>query len=367
MSVANDLSVTAAGAGSATAPQWRLSRSLLRMPLFGKILIANALIVALVAVLGAALAVRVGATGLPRPATELIALIAFWGIAASVVVNGLILRIALLPLKKLEETARRVEQGDLDARVEPSDLADRNFERIVLTFNAMLDGAARYRQRLRDVAARALTAAESERKRIALELHDGTAQQLAGLRVRLRLVRNLDDQEMRNAQLDQVSREIAEAIDEVRRMARNLRPQALDVLGLAPAIESHARSLSEAADLSLDLRLDLDGAGLAPEVELALYRILQEALSNVVRHSGASTVRIGLSRSSASAVELSIEDDGAGFHVERILADQTRGLGLLGMHERAGYIGGSVDVVSTPGRGTRIVVRVPGASARLSA
>jgi two-component system sensor histidine kinase UhpB len=231
----------------------------------------------------------------------------------------------------------------------------------------MLDSAARYRQRLRDVAARALTAAEAERKRIALELHDGTAQQLAGLRIRLRLVRDLDDPTARAAQLEQVSREIGEAIEEVRRMAMNLRPQALDVLGLAPAIESHARSLAEAADLSLDLKLDPLVGALDSEIELALYRILQEALSNVVRHSGASKVRIDLRRGGNGEAEMSVEDDGAGFHVERILGDEARGLGLLGMQERAGYIGGSVHVESSPGRGTRVLVLAPGPSARLSA
>jgi signal transduction histidine kinase len=367
MNVVPDASRKGSGALERVATFTRLRRWLLRVPLFAKLLIANAVIVTIVAALGVALTLRAGVGGSPMPATEAIAFIALSGIATSVVVNGIILRIALVPLKKLEETARRVEGGDLDARVEPSDLADRNFERTVSTFNAMLDSAARYRQRLRDVAARALTAAEAERKRIALELHDGTAQQLAGLRIRLRLVRDLDDPTARAAQLEQVSREIGEAIEEVRRMAMNLRPQALDVLGLAPAIESHARSLAEAADLSLDLKLDPLVGALDSEIELALYRILQEALSNVVRHSGASKVRIDLRRGGNGEVEMSVEDDGAGFHVERILGDEVRGLGLLGMQERAGYIGGSVHVESSPGRGTRVLVFAPGPSARLSA
>jgi two-component system sensor histidine kinase UhpB len=145
-------------------------------------------------------------------------------------------------------------------------------------------------------------------------------------------------------------------------MAKGLRPPALDVLGLAPAIESYARSLAEAADLELDLRSDLVDGVLTPDVELILYRILQEALSNVVRHSGASAVRIRLARRGTD-VELVIEDDGAGFDVGAELSDRSRGLGLFGMQERAAYIGGTVSIVSTPGRGTTVAVTVPIAEA----
>jgi signal transduction histidine kinase len=180
--------------------------------------------------------------------------------------------------------------------------------------------------------------------------------------VRLRLARATDDAEVREAQLEHVSREIGEAIEEVRRMAKGLRPPALDVLGLAPAIDSYARSLADAADLQLDLRSDLIGGVLTPDVELMLYRILQEAMSNVVRHSGASAVRIRLARVGAN-VELSIEDDGAGFDVGAELSDRERGLGLFGMQERAAYVGGKVSIVSTPGRGTTVAVTVPSAEA----
>jgi two-component system, NarL family, sensor histidine kinase UhpB len=355
------VSATSANGARRPARLVRLRRALLRMPVFAKLLIANAAVVVLVAVTGALVAVELTATG-ARPAAQLIALIAAWGVVVSVVVNGVILWLALLPLKKLEQTAWRVQAGDLDARVEPSELADRNVERIVQTFNAMLDSAVAYRERLRDVAARASTAAEEERKRLARELHDGTAQVLAGLRVRLRVARATDDPEVREAQLEQVSREIGTAIEEVRRMAKGLRPPALDVLGIGPAIESYARSLAEAADLRLDLRIEPVAAALTPDIELSLYRILQEALSNVVRHSGASAVRIRLGRSGAD-VELTIEDDGAGFDVDAELADRNRGLGLFGMQERAAYVGGSVYIVSTPGRGTTVAVAVPSAEA----
>jgi two-component system, NarL family, sensor histidine kinase UhpB len=348
--------------GHQPTPAARLRRALLRVPLFAKILIANAVVVVLVAISGALLAIGLAGPESLRTAAELIAVIAAGGVAVSIIVNAVILRLALLPLKKIEQTAWRVQAGDLDARVEPSILADRNVERIMLTFNAMLDSAVAHRQRLREVAARALTAAEEERKRVARELHDGTAQTLAGLRMRLRLARATEDADVRSAQLEQVSREIGEAIEEVRRMSKGLRPPTLDVLGLAPAIDAYARSVTEAAGLELDLRTELVAGVLTTEAELALYRILQEALSNVVRHAGASVVRIRLERNGAD-VQLAIEDDGSGFDVGAELGDRTRGLGLFGMQERAAYVGGRVSITSTPGRGTGVLVTLPSAEA----
>jgi len=345
-------------AGDAARPLARPIRALLRIPLFAKILIANATIVVLVAVTGAVLAVGMTAGNGAHPVTQLIALIALWGVVVSVTVNAAILWLALGPLKNLQQTAAKVQAGDMDARAELSPLADADMERLTLTFNAMLDTGVAYRTRLRDVAARALAAAEEERKRLARELHDGTAQTLAGLRVRRRLARATEDAEVRDAQLEQVSREIGEAIEEVRRMAKGLRPPALDMLGLAPAVDSYVRSLAEAADLALDLRLDLVDGVLTPEAELALYRILQEALSNVIRHSGGSRVRVRLQHT-GRYVELSVEDDGRGFDVDAEMSDRTRGLGLFGMQERAAYVGGRVSITSTPGRGTRVEVTVP--------
>jgi two-component system sensor histidine kinase UhpB len=333
----------------------------LRLPLFAKILIANAAIVVLVTVTGATFAVELTAAGSVRPAAQIITLIAFWGVVVSVAVNALILWLALGPLKKLQQTAARVEAGE-DARAELSPLADADLERLTVTFNAMLDRGVAYRTRLRDVAARALAAAEEERKRLARELHDGTAQTLASLRVRLRLARATDDAEVRDVQLEQISREIGEAIEEVRRMAKGLRPPALDMLGLAPAVDSYARSLAAAADLEVDLRVDLVDGALSPDAELALYRILQEALSNVVRHSGGSCVRIRLQRA-GPLIELAVEDDGRGFDVDAEMSDRSRGLGLFGMQERAAYVGGRVSITSTPGRGTCVEVSVPIAEA----
>lgn len=329
----------------------RLRAAFLRVPLFYKILVSNGLVVAVVALVSAFFSARAAER-------DSVVLVVLWGIGVSVVVNAFILKLALTPLRNLEETASRVEEGDLEARADLSPLADPPMSRLVITFNAMLDSGAAYRHRLREVAARALAAAEEERKRIARELHDGTAQSLAALRVRLRLARGTPDPAARNGILEQVSGDIVEAIEEVRRIARGLRPPALDVLGLAPAIESYASSLADAAGIAMDLQTEQVDGLLSPEAELALYRVAQEALSNVVRHSGAGTVRLLLGRKGRQ-VEMSIEDDGQGFSVAAAMEGEGRGLGLFGMQERAGYMGGRVMIASEPGRGTLVRAMIP--------
>jgi len=323
-----------------------LRTAFLRVPLFWKILLANALIVAVVV-----MACHFGAeeAGL--------GVVLGSGVVLSGVVNGVILRLALSPLQDLEETAGRVREGDMNARAPVSSLADRDLEQLRETFNSMLETGTVYRQRLREVAARALAATEEERKRIARELHDGIAQSLAALRIRLRVARTMPDDAARSALLEQVGADMGEAMEELRRIARGLRPPALDMLGLGPAIESHARNIADATGMAMDLRLEDIGHRLSPDAELALYRVIQEALSNVARHSGADTFRVQLAANNGH-VHASVEDNGQGFEVARAMSDNG-GLGLFGMQERASYVGGTVAIESEPGRGTRVNVLVP--------
>jgi signal transduction histidine kinase len=178
----------------------------------------------------------------------------------------------------LQRTAEQVEAGDLAARVAESELADRDLERLMVTFNTILESGDVYRRRLRDIAARALNATEEERKRIARELHDGTAQTLAALRVRLRVARATEDAEVRSQLLERIGSELGEATEEIRRIAQGLRPPALDMLGLAPAIESFARGIGDTTGLEVVTEIRPVEDLLAPEAELALYRIVQEAL-----------------------------------------------------------------------------------------
>ena len=327
-----------------------LIRSLLRFPLYYKILVANAVIVALVTIGSAFIAHATAGNG-----NMSFALLLGMGVVLSVISNAIIVRLALTPLNELEETARRVQDGDLTARVPDSDLADRDLERLAATFNMMLDSGEAYRTRLRDVAARALNAQEDERRRIAQELHDGIAQTLAALRVRLRVARSFDGA-ARQDTLEAISADIGAATEEIRRIAQGLRPPALDMLGLSPAIESYARSIAETSGLTIDTDIAATDGMLSPDAELALYRIVQEALSNAARHSGAHSARVDLEVGDG-AVHVVISDDGAGFAVAEEMS--RGGLGLFGMQERGAYLGGAVDIESNPGQGTRVRVTIP--------
>lgn len=218
-----------------------LTARFLAVPLFYKILFANALLVLSFSLLATWLAVR--STGTTAPVVPIIA-VAIAAAAVSVAVNAVIIQLALEPLRLLKETADAVQEGDLDARVPMSPLADHEMAVLTAATNAMLDRLLDYRHRLREVAARALNAAEEERRRISLELHDDASQRLAAVLMRLRLARSLDDAAAKDAVLDEVRRELADAADGLRRYAQGLRPPALDELGLGPAIESHVRHLA---------------------------------------------------------------------------------------------------------------------------
>ena len=225
-------------------------------------------------------------------------------------------------------------------------------------FNRMLDTLAVARGRLRELAARALHAEEEERKRIARELHDETLQTLAALLIRLRVAAGPSDSQRREELVEELREQVADAAESIRRIARGLRPPALDELGVVAAIEAHARTVADKANLSIEIDAEpLDGL-LSPERELALYRILQEAISNVVRHARATRAWIRI-RHEAGTVVAVVEDDGRGFPASEVMAGSSRGLGVFGMVERATSFGGHVAIESSPGAGARVRVEVP--------
>ncbi len=330
---------------------------LLRVPLFFKILVANAAIVLGFSLLATLLVVRIqGAEAAVGP----LLVLAVAAALVSVTVNAVIIQLALEPLRALRMTADRVQDGDMDARVPPSRLADRDMVRVTEATNGMLNRLADYRRRLREVAARALNAAEEERRRISLELHDDASQRLAAILMRLRIARSVADGEAKDVMLEEVRRELAETADGLRRYAQGLRPPALDELGLGPAIESHVRHVADAAVTPVDVRTEGVGRLESPEAELALYRIVQEAIANALRHSRARRIGVTVEQKEGVVVA-TVTDDGAGFNVDAILnapAGQ-HGLGLFGMRERAEYVGGRVEISSSSGKGTVIRAAVP--------
>jgi signal transduction histidine kinase len=207
----------------------------------------------------------------------------------------------------------------------------------------------------RDALRRVVAAQELERKRLARELHDETGQALTSILLGLKSVEESADRAESRAAVGALRELVVQTLHDVRRLAVELRPTALDDFGLMPALERLAESFSEQTGIAVDFQAAFGEMRLPAEVETALYRIVQEALTNVVKHAGASHVSVVISRKD-SAVTAVIEDNGRGFQSR---GTDGSGLGLIGMRERLGLLDGRLAIESTQGAGTTIVAEVP--------
>lgn len=209
---------------------------------------------------------------------------------------------------------------------------------------------------------RLITAQEDERRRVARELHDELGQALSGLALQTEAIQRLIPSDTSRAAqfLKQTRSLINETTERMYDLILALRPSVLDDLGLVAALNAHAERLLEGT--GIDFHIDAGGLSerLSSNIETALYRIFQEALTNIVRHAGASNVYLTLSTKD-NAIVGEIVDDGRGFDTENTQAssDGPRGLGLMGMQERVALCGGKMEIDSRPGGGTRILIRIP--------
>jgi len=337
---------------------------LMGMPLYYKVLLANSAIVVLGALVGTTITLHV-ARAYPDARLYLPLCLLFTGVGLflSMLLNGMLLKAAFEPLKSLRATASQVGQGDLSVRARLSTLADADMRTLARALNSVLDDVEDYRTQMQALAGRVIGAQEEERRRIARELHDDTGQTLTLLLVRLKLLENAADSEARHEEIAALRALVSEAIDRVRQLALDLRPPALDHLGLAASIRSLVRQLKETTHLAIALELPERGITFSPERAIAVYRIVQEALTNILKHGEAQHVQVKLSRQSEQ-LTIRIQDDGCGFDLhalERVRRQDTdgRGLGLFGMEERAHLIGGRFHIESQPGRGTTVQVTIP--------
>jgi signal transduction histidine kinase len=203
----------------------------------------------------------------------------------------------------------------------------------------------------RDRLRHALQAAEEERRRWARELHDETLQALGGLRLGLAAAAREPDPDVLRERVREAVDQIQGEVANLRAIITDLRPAALDQLGLQPALEALVQRV--ASTQGLEIEADLDLRPLDPDVETAVYRLAQEALTNIARHANATAVRLRV-RAGDGRTELEIADDGRGFDTTADAA----GFGLRGMRERVGLVGGTLDIDSGPG-GTRIRASIP--------
>ncbi len=207
----------------------------------------------------------------------------------------------------------------------------------------------------RDALRRAVQAQEAERRRLARELHDETGQALTSMLLGLASVERAETAEEAHVAAGALRELVVETLQNVRRLAVELRPSALDDFGLEPALRRLGQTVKEGGALDVQVETRLGSERLLPEVETAVYRIVQEALTNVVKHASAERVSIVVTRMPQRLMVM-IEDDGSGFDPG---AGPGEGLGLLGMRERVQLLDGSLTIDAQPGSGTTLVVEFP--------
>ena len=212
-------------------------------------------------------------------------------------------------------------------------------------------------QELRRLSQQLVQAQEEERKSISRDLHDEVGQHLTALRMELGSLEQLKTapQERFLERLNEIKSLAEETLRGVRDMAMGLRPSMLDELGLEPAVEWQAREFSRRSGLPVSMQIDGQLEHLSEPYRTCIYRVVQEALTNCARHAKAQTVRIAV-HGRPDRVFFTVQDDGIGFEVD---AMRIRGLGLIGMEERARELGGTVSVHSQPGKGTLVQVEIP--------
>ncbi len=283
-------------------------------------------------------------------------------------------------LHSLVKTMKRVEIGDLDARV--SVWAEDEIGQVQTAFNVMVESLEQthsellaQHDQLRHLASdkeqlleelqkkeaelhralrRAVEYQETERKRISRELHDEIGQALTSILIRLKALQGETDKETIAERLDGLRYLTSESIEELRRLAVDLRPAILDHLGILPALRWYIQRLDEQANLPIHFMGPEKMERLPEAMELVLYRIAQEGLTNAIRHSQATRIDVLLERS-PHVVRLRIVDDGKGFDSQKL----DRGLGLVGIRERVELLNGNCGVETAMGEGTRLWVELP--------
>lgn len=337
-----------------------------RWPLLIQILVVNSLIV----VLGAVAGTWITRSLASQSSVALTVLFAILGLLLSVAANYALLRYALRPLLLLQTVAELVAEGDLRVRAEEQPKGEPNLTRLARTFNTMLDSLEedthvleRSRELTEHLTQQVITAQEEERRRIARELHDETAQSLATLGIYIDTTLG-EHREAMSPSLRSGLQRVREIVDRtlagVRTIIADLRPSLLDDLGLAAALRWQVLHRLEAAGIRADLQVRGEDRRLPPAVETALYRIMQEAITNTLKYADAGYVEIDLDLSAPDAVTARVEDDGRGFDpAGEVQSRPGQGVGIFGMRERANLVGGELQVDSAPGVGTEVRVYIP--------
>jgi two-component system, NarL family, sensor histidine kinase UhpB len=316
------------------------------MSLFRRVFLLNAALL-----VGAGVLVALSPITVSTPVQVFDEVVLGVGILLLLVANYLLLRPAFKPLERLVERMRNVDLLRPGRRIEPSGSPE--IVELVRTFNEMLE---RLETERRESGRRALAAQEAERKRIAAELHDEVGQSMTGVLLLLEQLARDAPPQRRDMVVD-AQEATRQSLDEVRRIAQELRPELLEHLGLVSALKSLATHFTEQAGLRLEWDFAQALPSLTPDAELALYRVAQESLTNVARHANASCVWLSLQPGRDSVV-LRVVDDGHGLNGRAL-----NGGGLRGMRERAVLVGAALAVKTARTGGVEIRLEVPAAPA----
>lgn len=277
----------------------------------------------------------------------------FMVLVGGAIVNFVLVRLALRPVKAIQLVAEQVANGNLEARVQPSIIADAGLARLAVTFNETLEYLGAARERVRKRGGRIVYAQEQERARVARELHDSIGQTLAAASYQAAAAASAASGHASEEHSLEVSRLLRTAMDEIRNVSRELHPRVADDLGLPAALESLTRSTMDRSLIEVQLSVKGFNEPVSSPVASTLYRIAQEALHNIERSAAAGTVAISVS-SEDGLIQLEINDD--------CLFDGVNGktvqASLSGAAERLSLLGGELLIESNFLGGTRVIARL---------
>jgi two-component system sensor histidine kinase UhpB len=337
----------------------RYRRFILRISIFNRAFIGNSLIIIFGAIAGTFFTRRLALLGDIR----LVILFSFVGILVTLFVNYVIIKSALNPLRDLGDA---LEQENIEQIKIPEELEkyeDPDIQRLVTTVDEMLARLDKRTRQLKAISEHAIHAQEEERIRIARSLHDDTAQVISMLIIHLEGIQKMISQGGNPGLSPKVgeAHEVATLLlENLRKVIWDLRPSILDDLGLIPAIRWYAQANLKEKGIQVEMKGGIGAMRLPLHLETMLFRILQEAINNILRHANADKVIITL-RPEEEFIVLEIKDNGRGFDFKKTAGEALtrKQLGLLGMQERASLLNGTLKVESIPGKGTILRVYVP--------
>ena len=281
-------------------------------------------------------------------------------VALLVVIVLLAVQRVTSPITQMAAYSRQVAAGDYAVQAPPYPIAE--LRDMGNAFNEMVKQISRYQAGLRQYVAAITNTQEEERRRIARDLHDDTTQSLIAIGQRVELARDMIDETPQEAteQLRDLRKMITRTINSVRQFSRDLRPTTLEDLGLVAALQHQVNTLSQQDNTEVSLSIEGTAEGLLPDMEIAVYRIVQEALTNIRKHARASHVQLQ-AQFLPQLVIVTVQDNGIGFEVPQEMAELANqgNFGLMGLKERAQLFGGQATITSQPGEGTEVQAVLP--------